>query len=140
MIQIGNRESVLVAQRSQQVREFAHIETAATVLRELGIVRFEVDGTEHRQTDTPPASRRASAARQKMRDVHARAAQRLQRRPPANHPPHYSHIVAAHLYMTDQAEDHAATDNVARQRRQCEAQDVTQRRQVAMEHQVQYFR
>ncbi len=74
MIQVGNRESVLVAQRSRQVREFAHIESAASALRELGIVRFEVDGTEYRQTDTPPASRRASAARQKMRDVHARAA------------------------------------------------------------------
>lgn len=74
MIQVGNRESVLVAQRSRQVREFARIETAATALRELGIVRFEVDGTEYRQTDTASASRRATAARQKMREVHARAA------------------------------------------------------------------
>jgi len=74
MIQVGNRESVLASQRSRQVREFARIESAAAALRELGIVRFEVDGTEYRDRPARASGRRAEAARQKMQGVHARAA------------------------------------------------------------------
>ena len=70
VVNYGNSESPLVAQRSHAVRIWRRFETLATYLRDVGILKFDVDATDfdpespspNRRPDRSDAMRRAHAA------------------------------------------------------------------------------
>jgi hypothetical protein len=68
----GKTERPLATQRGH-VRTWAHFETLAAYLRELGIVRFEVDAAEYDPAAPRSAAEQAKAerAREQMRTAHA---------------------------------------------------------------------
>ncbi|WP_233839121.1 hypothetical protein [Paraburkholderia sp. ZP32-5] len=71
----GTTERALATQRGN-VRTWAHFETLATYLRELGIVRFEVDAAQYDPATPRSAAEQSKAerAREQMRAAHADAA------------------------------------------------------------------
>jgi hypothetical protein len=75
LVRYGLTERALATQRGN-VRTWAHFETLATYLREIGIVRFEVDAAQY-DPDAPRSSgeqSRAERARERLKAAHADAA------------------------------------------------------------------
>jgi hypothetical protein len=75
LFKYGMTERPLATQRGH-VRTWAHFETLATYLRELGIVRFEVDAAQYDPVAPRSSAEQSKAerAREQMRTAHADAA------------------------------------------------------------------